>query len=405
MKRIATYISLTLLLATQYIMHAQDLPTLKAETREAKKFSKIESENWQKALDLFERINLGKMDPQSLSPSQKMMIDSLEQTDAGPLTVPSGCSWYCGGGPYKITASSTLKGMMNNTYKADNIHDFNILTAWGANNKINPIGQKVNFYFKPFSPRVTKIIIWNGYQKNTDLWKANSRVAKFKLLINNKPIAILELQDIINAQAFSIDPIQSTDKAKDMIITLEVMDIYKGDKYNDLMISEINFDGLDVHCFAPGTLITMADGTKKKIEDITTTDEVMTYDVQNNRLLAAHVKELIKARHTNLWELRFSKGAVITTDDHPFMLDDKSWASLNPEKSNKNYNQQSVVKKLSVGDKVYWNKGDAKQTLLIEIISKHHTEGLTYTLELESGTNFIANDMVVKTETIRTAKD
>ena len=35
---------------------------------------------------------------------------------------------------------------------------------------------------------------------------------------------------------------------------------------DDVAISEINFDGPDVHCFVKGTQITMADGTTKPIE-------------------------------------------------------------------------------------------------------------------------------------------
>ena len=46
------------------------------------------------------------------------------------------------------------------------------------------------------------------------------------------------------------------------------MDVYKGEKYEETAITEIYFDGIDVHCFAIGTQITMADYTTKSIEQI-----------------------------------------------------------------------------------------------------------------------------------------
>jgi hypothetical protein len=62
--------------------------------------------------------------------------------------------------------------------------------------------------------------------------------------VNNKDFAILKLKDTPTSQTFHFDPLQNKDK--DLIITLEILDIYKGEKWNDVAISEIIFDGLDV---------------------------------------------------------------------------------------------------------------------------------------------------------------
>jgi hypothetical protein len=70
---------------------------------------------------------------------------------------------------------------------------------------------------------------------------------KFKLYINNKPYAILELADTTAVQTFSIPPTRSTVKNKDLILTFDIMEIYKGDKYIDVAVSEINLIGIDVH--------------------------------------------------------------------------------------------------------------------------------------------------------------
>ena len=121
----------------------------------------------------------------------------------------------------------------------------------------NGLGEYIEFYFKPFSPRVDKIIIYDGYFKNQNLWESNSRVKQFKLYINEKPYAILDLADTNAPQSFSIEPIQSMTKGVDLVLKLEIMDVYKGSKYSDVVISEINFDGLDVLWLLKGTQITI----------------------------------------------------------------------------------------------------------------------------------------------------
>jgi hypothetical protein len=330
-----------------------------------------------------------------ISEQDKKMIDSLEM-GYGPLTQGVGCSWYCGGGPYRITSSSYLKDEGKITYLPDNIHDFDLFSAWVPDNSNGSIGKKINFHFKPFAPRVKEILIWNGYIKNTDLWKANSRVAKFKMFVNGKPTAILELKDVNNKQSFKINPIQSTDSTKDLILTLEIVEVYKGTKYDNVAVSEINFDGLDVHCFAAGTKIAMSDNSTKNIEQIVKNDWVLTFDNATNKLTNTQVSGLIKARHSNLIKLKFSDREIITTDDHPFWTADKIWASLNPNKSNNNYEHTSEVIQLKICDRIF--VPTENRFIDIIFIERVEEEQLTYTIELITGDSFIANGLLVKTE-------
>lgn len=389
------YILTIFVLTLGLSVSGQNLPTIKATVHASNDFKKSDQIIWQKALDQYAKINSGDIDYEKISEQDKKMIDSLEM-GYGPLTQGVGCSWYCGGGPYKITSSSYLKDEGKITYLPDNIHDFDLFTAWVPDNSNGSIGKKINFHFKPFAPRVNEIIIWNGYIKNTDLWKANARVAKFKMIVNGKPTAILELKDLNNTQSFKINPIQSTDSTKDLILTIEIIEVYKGTKYDDVAVSEINFNGLDVHCFAAGTKITMADNSTKNIELIAKDDWVFTFDKTTNKLFKTQVADLIKARHSNLIKLKFSDREIITTDDHPFWTADKIWASLNPNKSNNNYEQTSEVIQLKIGDRIFI----PTENKFIDIISIEtiEEEQLTYTIELTTGDNFIANGLLVKTE-------
>jgi len=392
-------LTLLLIILISNLVYGQDLPEIEPEISDAVKYTKTEQIYWEHAMDLMSKVNSGELNyGEKMSKEDIQAIDSLEMA-YGPMTEGVGCSWYCGGGPYKITASSYLTEQGKSTYLPDNIHDFDLLTAWVPK---GTIGMKINFHFKPFAPRVNEILLWNGYIKNIDLWKANSRVAKFKLYVNGQPKAVLNLVDSTNAQSFKIDPVQSTDSTKDMILTLEILEIYKGTKYSDVAISEVNFDGLDVHCFAKGTMVSLVNGKMKEIENIQPSDSILSFDFKNEQIIIATNPKLITAWHSNLVKIHFKDREITVTDDHPFWTQGKSWASLNPDKSNQNYQQEQSIKLLSIGDKIFVPAEN--QFLEILKIIDSPKEQLTYTLEFENGKNFIANGLLVKTEKINLIK-
>ena len=225
---------------------AQQLPVLKPSLGGVNTYTVKEQQSWQKALSLYDQVNEAEIKYSSLSTAQQQWIDSLEM-GMGPMTEGVGCSWYCGGGPYKITASDNLLANGSNTYVADNIHDFNLFTPWVPDTKTGVIGKSISFYFEPKAPRVTSIIVYNGYIKNKELWQQNGRVKKLKMYINQQPYAILELVDEDNAQEFKIPPTNSPVEGVDLVLTFEILEVYPGTKYKDVVLSEINFDGIDVH--------------------------------------------------------------------------------------------------------------------------------------------------------------
>jgi hypothetical protein len=236
------------LLGTFAVLFAfgQTSKVLKPSLGTSNNYSKIEQLNWQNALEKYSKIDIGSLDYEKLPKKDKLLIDSLEM-GFGPLTQGPECSWYCGGEMYKVTSDGHLHQQGNVNYKTENIHDFDLFTAWIPDTVGSAIGKRINFYFKPLSPRVNEIIIYNGYIKNYELFKNNSRVKKFKLYINSVYYATLELSDTTASQTFQIAPVRSTDKKKDLVLTFEILEIYKGDKYLDVAVSEINFNGLDVH--------------------------------------------------------------------------------------------------------------------------------------------------------------
>ncbi|HTN68283.1 MAG TPA: hypothetical protein VLZ33_02345, partial [Dysgonamonadaceae bacterium] len=121
--------------------------------------------------------------------------------------IGGGSSWYNGGGTERVTGSSFLKPQGDNTYAPENAHDLNYKTAWVPGVAGDAIGEYLEYHFAPESPRITQIIVVNGYVKSKAAWENNARVKKLKLYINDKPYAILNLKDVYAEQRFDVEPI------------------------------------------------------------------------------------------------------------------------------------------------------------------------------------------------------
>lgn len=350
---------------------------------------------WQKEMDdtthAYDDEELFKTLPKERQQRISMLIEGK-----GPYTLGDGCSWYCGGGTDSIYATSYLSAAGKHSYEPDNIHDFNLFTAWAvAGNKA--VGQRVSFRFPPHSPRANTLKIWNGYVKSRALWQDNARVKELKLYVDNKPAALLQLADVPNLQTFVIQPLSTLNNEHPLILSLEITKIYKGKKYDDVVISEINFDGLDVHCFDGNSRVLMGDETTKMIRQIKIGDIVMTYNFKTKTLMKTKVTRLVEAIHPHIEELVFEDGTRISvTNDHPFYTHEKGWCAVNPDKANGNYIHENEIRKLQVGDKVM-QPHTKKATKLLSITHKT-TVSPTYTIELEAGNNFIVNGLLVKTE-------
>jgi hypothetical protein len=157
------------------------------------------------------------------------------------------CSWYCGGGNYAIKASSSLSRAQGSSYVAKRANDLSYQSAWVEGKEGDGTGEYLEYYFKNNSPRITQIIISNGYVKSETVWRNNNRVKKLKLYVNGEPYRILQLDDSRDDQVFEVGTLGRNKNGTDLVLRFEILAVYKGDKYNDTAISEIYFDGIDVH--------------------------------------------------------------------------------------------------------------------------------------------------------------
>ena len=195
-------------------------------------------------------------DESKFTPTEKKLYEQCATDVEGYWDILGvGCSWYCGGGLDTISSTSTLKSSKGFKYSAKNIHDLNYKTAWIEGVPGYGIGESITYHFPPQNPRITDIIIVNGYVKSQTVWQDNSRVKKLKMYVDNKPFAILNLTDSREEQTFKFDPLGYGDRDNSNLlqakpwwtIKFEILEVYKGDKYDDTAITEIYFDGIDVH--------------------------------------------------------------------------------------------------------------------------------------------------------------
>lgn len=342
-----------------------------------------------------------------LTPAEKKAYSAVDETNQDYwASIGDGCSWYCGDGPKKVTASSYLKAQGTNTYEAKNAHDFSYKNAWVEGVDGTGIGEYLEYTFGAAAPRVTDIIIANGFVKSQAAWTNNARVKKLKMYVNNKPYAILNLKDERALQTFKVEPLGNANREDlsklqgkpDWTLKFEIVEVYKGAKYDDTVIAELFFDGLDVHCFAKGTQILMADNTTRNIEDLKIGDRIYYLDFATQKLKPATIEKLESVTHHGLVTYQFESGLTITsTQDHPYQLLHKGWASLQPSHSAQ-YNGFEAVQKIEVGDLFMTSLG-AERLIAITHLEGHQP---TFTIsKLSVGNNFIANGLVVGVEELQ----
>jgi hypothetical protein len=245
-----------------------------------------------------------------------------------------GCSWYCGVNEMSVKASSHLPARAGNTYEADNAHDFDFRTAWVEGAPGNGAGQYIEYRFMDLAARITEINIFNGYAKSDKAWQENARAKTLELSVNGRPYAILHLQDTKAQQSFTVARIGYHPKSGNLTLRFKVLAVFPGSKYQDLAITEIYFDGLDVHCLALGTPVALANGRQLPIELLAVGDTVLSYDARAQCLRPAVVEQLAQARHRHLVRYEFDNGLHLTaTPDHPLLRAEEGWGSLRPEQS------------------------------------------------------------------------
>jgi len=395
MKRIVVFF-VALLLAAPAYGRKGDLPVINPTIGSAPDLSEKAQKEFAQRDKLIEKLNKG-VSVASLTSEERELLDKYGES--GDMSIwdvmDGGCSWYCGGGPYKVSASSALKPSGNITYEAGNAHDFSFKSAWVEGVSGYGKGEYLEYLFQNRSPRVTDVNIYNGYLKSEAAWQKNSRVKRLKLFVNNSPYAILELQDTRALQTFKLnEPLGRSSDGKDLVLKFEIVEVYKGDVYDDTAITELFFDGIDVHCLAKGTRIATPEGDRP-IETISAGDLVRQYDPVETRMTFVTVSRIIKADHAHLLVLTFEDGSTVkTTADHPFWIEGKGWCTYQPAAV-----QARCMGRYVLGDRfLVYDEMEKMEKVGLKEIGEVEAPAEMYTLELETGESFLANGLVTGTE-------
>ena len=237
------------------IENRQEIKNLNPSYVHVLDFSASAKAEWALRDTLLSQLSSGKKEWDKMTSEEQALLEKQDEVyeDIWDI-VGGGDGWYNAGGPYEVEASSYLQSQSSTNYEPKNAHDLNYKSAWVEGVPGYGIGEFLKYKFSATSARITKIIVVNGYVKSETAYRNNSRVKKLKVYLNDKPYAILNLEDKIANQGFKVDPIGNSDREDgdalktkpDWTLKFEILEVYKGLKYDDTVISEIYFDGLDV---------------------------------------------------------------------------------------------------------------------------------------------------------------
>lgn len=102
--------------------------------------------------------------------------------------------------PQAATSSSALKPTSRSDFRAPNLLDENLATAWNEGAPGPGIGEWVRFDFE--RPAVlTRIEIANGFQKDEERFQGCIRVRSLKLEYSNGSVQLVDLLDTMDVQA------------------------------------------------------------------------------------------------------------------------------------------------------------------------------------------------------------
>lgn len=130
-------------------------------------------------------------------------------------------------------ATSTLAP--ETAYTVHNLFDTKLDFAWATDGKkTTGVGERVRISL-PEPIAASGLLLWNGYQRSATHYKANARPSKLKVILNGETEFTLSVQDKMGMQRLMFpEPAAAVRE-----IVLEVLGIYPGGSYKDMVLSEL----------------------------------------------------------------------------------------------------------------------------------------------------------------------
>ena len=145
-------------------------------------------------------------------------------------------------------------------------------------------------------------------------------------------------------------------------------------------------------CFVEGTYVTLANGNRLVIEEITKGMEVLTWNEDTGKQEVGIVDELIRPMSSNIISIESDIDSIECTADHPFFVIGKGWCSYDVVLTELNHKIR--VNKLEEGDMVL---NSSNETVIINTISPINVlvPIQTYNLSIDGNHTYYANDILV----------
>jgi hypothetical protein len=305
-------------------------------------------------------------------------------------TDPNGPDFFEGDCKQSITplrASSTLAAQGKNKYDSKNVADYDPRTAWVEGNSDFGIGE----YFEIEAPNINTI--YNGYQSSPTAWKNNSRVKRFKVSQDNKPVCLLDLTDEMGAQLFELPRSENEDASKTHTFKFEIVDVYKGLKYSDVAISEIEW----VLCCMSANTIIISDTNQNNIATTEKGNIISGIDIHSGAIAQSEVLKIAKQKHLTLLKISSHSKQIEVTINHPLYIKGHGFISIERYMHVKNLaNYQNIVNTAEVLTRnAETGKLEYEKINSIEVL---HGVFETYSiLKLSKGDTYSANGFVTRT--------
>ena len=133
-----------------------------------------------------------------------------------------------------VEASSSLEPV--EAYGPDFLFDSRPAFGWAdGNENSSGAGESLTFHFDE-PQHIEKVKIWNGYHRSTEHFEHNERASLISFGLENSTTAEYSLDDTMESQIVNLDsPLDGSS------FTMDFLEVYPGEVYNDLVVSEMRF--------------------------------------------------------------------------------------------------------------------------------------------------------------------
>jgi len=213
-----------------------------------------------------------------------------------------------------VTASSNLKPDI--AYAAANVVDSKRESAWAEAAEGTGIGEQLRFSFKQ-EVDVSVLTLWNGYQRSQEHHQANASVKKFTITAQGGKQQSYVIAAKNNKQQINL---KARLKGKEFVINVD--EAHLGTKYEDLVISEIQFSNA-LHTYQLNTGIE----EKRVSHNIKTANDLLKKVLDRN----VNVSTSIEEKEGDVSRSFYKTSSLLLRSNNTFVLYEKEIESFYQE--------------------------------------------------------------------------